>query len=365
MRPGTGRRGTTNNPRDSDASFSSMSTTNQRPSSSIGRNPSIPINDKSYQIHALRTINSYLSSNSAPFYLKPPLPSAKDITSTLRFILVRLGYVDASSSSTIKIDEDVPIFLNFLKCPIKVTKSVLKTPGIPHSWPTLLAAIHWLVQCCLYNDHIGSSTMTATPTRSLTDSKLYDYTLRSYIHFMSNEDDEVDALDNAFREKLESQRDSAENKVKLLLEEVSELEKKIESLRSAPSARDVLEKEKSMLEEDVKKFHAIINECTSRIENVDKELKDKEKELEVKVEVSRRICEENDELKRSIEAQTFNMRDADRMKKELQAIERDITEAEAGRSAWEEKTWDLDSKISHKLKELENLSIECNQAIRR
>ncbi|KAI3970911.1 hypothetical protein MKX01_024558, partial [Papaver californicum] len=348
---GTGRRGTTNNPRDSDASFSSMGTTNQRRSSSMGRNPSIPVNDKLYQNHALKTINSYLSSHSTSFYLKPPLPSAKDITSTLRFILVRLNFIDVSSSSSVKIEEDVPILLNFLNC-------------IPHSWPSILAVIHWIVQCCLYNDHIGSSTMTTT-TRSVNDNKLLDYTLRSYSHYISGDDDEVDALDDEFKKKLEAERESVENKVKLLMEEVTELEKKIESLRSALSAREVLEKEKSMLEEDVKKFHVIINEYTSRIEMVDNVLKEKEKELDAKVSENRRVCEENDELKKSIEAQTVNMRDADRMKKELQAIERDITEAEVGRSAWEEKTWDLDSQICHKFKELENLSIDCNQAIRR
>ncbi|XP_026379333.1 kinetochore protein NDC80 homolog isoform X1 [Papaver somniferum] len=361
---GTGRRGTTNNPRDSDASFSSMGTTNQRSSSSMGRNPSIQINDKSYQNHALKSINSYLSSHSTSFHLKPPLPSAKDITSTLRFILFRLSFTDSSSSSSVKIEEDVPILLNFLNCPIRINKSVLKNPGIPHSWPSLLAVIHWLVQCCIYNDHIGSTTMTTT-TRSLNDNKLLDYTLRSYSHYISGEDDEVDALDDEFIKKLESERMSVENKVKLLLEEITELEKKIESLRWAPSAREVLEKEKSMLEEDIKKFHAIINEYTSRIEIVDNELKVKEKELDAKVEENRRICEENDELKKRIEAQTVNMRDADRMKKELQAIERDITEAEVERSAWEEKAWDLDSQISHKFKELENLPIDCNQAIRR
>ena len=55
--------------------------------------------------------------------------------------------------------------------------------------------------------------------------------------------------------------------------------------------------------------------------------------------------------------QTFNARDAERMKRELQAVERDITEAEVARNGWEEKSWDLDTTIGHKFKELEALSI--------
>ncbi|KAI3958049.1 hypothetical protein MKW98_020691 [Papaver atlanticum] len=79
----------------------------------------------------------------------------------------------------------------------------------------------------------------------------------------------------------------------------------------------------------------------------------------------RRICEENEELKKTIDAQTVNMRDADTMKRELQAVERDIVEDEEAKSMWEDNSWDLDLIISHTFKELVNLSIECNQAIRR
>ncbi|KAI3953370.1 hypothetical protein MKX01_042348 [Papaver californicum] len=356
------------NPRDSDASFSSINTRNHHRTSSStgGRNHDVPINDKRFQNQALKTINAYLLSHSTSFYLKPPLPSAKDIIDCIRFLFVRLSYIDSASasSSTVKIDEDLPILLDFMRCPFKITKSALKAPGTPHSWPNLCAVIHWLVECCVYNDHINSTNSTSTST-GMRSNKLLDYALRSYEHFIAGEDDLVDQLDNEFREKLELERESVVSKVKELEDEIVVLERKIESLRSKPSARDALEKEKAMLEDDVKKFNAIINGLSSGVETLENGIKEKEKELEVKYEENRRICEENEELKKTIDAQTVNMRDADRMKRELQAVERDITEAEDAKNMWEEKSWDLDSKISHTFKELVNLSIECNQAIRR
>jgi kinetochore protein NDC80 len=66
-----------------------------------------------------------------------------------------------------------------------------------------------------------------------------------------------------------------------------------------------------------------------------------------------------------VEEQSFNPRDAERMKRELQVVDRDIVEAEASRNAWEEKMWDLDATIAHKFKEIEALAMECNQATRR
>ncbi|XP_026379866.1 kinetochore protein NDC80 homolog [Papaver somniferum] len=354
------------NPRDSDASFSSINNGNHRRtgSSTGGRNYDLPINDKRFQNQALKRINAYLLSHSTSIYLKPPLPSAKDITDCIRFLFLRLSYTDSASDLTVKIDEDLPILLDFMSCPFKITKSALKAPGTPHSWPNLCAVIHWLVEICVYSDHVNSSNSTSTST-GMRCNKLLDYALRSYEHFIAGDDDLVDQLDNEFREKLELERGSVENTVKELQDEIVSLERKIEGLRSKPSARDALEKEKAMLEDDVKKFNVIINGLSSGIETLENGIKEKEKELEAKYVEHRRICEENEELKKTIDAQTVNMRDADRMKRELHAVERDIAEAEEAKNMWEEKSWDLDSKISYTFKELVNLSIECNQAIRR
>lgn len=120
-----------------------------------------------------------------------------------------------------------------------------------------------------------------------------------------------------------------------------------------------------MLEEDVKKFHAMIQQFEGHIVTVEKVLEEKEKELAAKVQEKERICEENEELKKRVEMQGINSRDAERMKRELQAVERDIGDAEMARNTLEEKSWDLDATIGCKFKELEALSIECNQASKR
>ncbi|XP_043698488.1 kinetochore protein NDC80 homolog [Telopea speciosissima] len=343
--------------RDSDASFCSS-----RPSfssSGIGRAASsIPLNDRSYQSNAIRTINTYLSSHSFPFSLRPPLPSAKDITETLRFLCHRLDWPDLN-----KLEEDLPLLLKHLNCPIKLNKSALKAPGTPHTWPSLLAVIHWLVQIALYKDHVSSSD--SITSNFLGDNKLLLYALDSYSLYIRGEDDAVDDLDREFTEKMEQEMNAAAEKVRLMEGEVVNLAAETEALRTAPSASEEREKDKSLLEKDVQKFHTIIEEISNGILLVETALKEKEMELETKVRENHRIREENEELKKSIESQTVNARDVERMKRELQAVERDIAEAEASRSVWEEKSWDLDAALGHKFKELESLAIECNQALRR
>ena len=53
------------------------------------------------------------------------------------------------------------------------------------------------------------------------------------------------------------------------------------------------------------------------------------------------------------------------MRRELQAVERDIREAENGRNAMEEKAWELEAEIVQKLKDLEVMAEQCNQVMKK
>ncbi|KAL3620883.1 hypothetical protein CASFOL_035795 [Castilleja foliolosa] len=293
--------------RESDASFCSS-----RPSiASAGRaSTAIPnISDRSYQASALKTTNSYLASHSVKFHLKHPLPSSKDITETLKFLLHRLGFASQ------KMEEDLSQALKFLKCPLKLNKSALRPPD--------------------------------------------------YLLYISGDDEAVEGLDEECIREMTEWKDTLEDRVKGLEDNMKELEVKFDGLKTGPSEKERLEQEKAMLEKDVTKFHIMIEQLLGHLTEVQKKLEEKDKALEAKVEDRKRICEENEDLKRTIEEQGINLRDAERMKRELQAVERDIEETETARNGWEEKIWELDSEIGHKFKELERLAMDCNQAIRR
>nr|GMC83610.1 kinetochore protein NDC80 homolog [Ipomoea batatas] len=342
--------------RDSDASFASS-----RPSSSsIGLNPrssGVPISDRNYQHSAIRAINAFLASHSLPFSLKPPFPSAKDITETIKFILSQFGV-----SKFQKVEDDFQHLLKSLNCPVKVNKSALRAPGTPHSWPSLLGAIHWLVQLLMYDDHqLNSTQMQLT----FMENRMFRYVLESYSHFITGKDDEVDRVDSTFMQEMMQEKERVAEEMMALESNAKELEGTLERLKTGPSEREVLEKEKSMLELDVKKFRDMIEQLEGRKVAMSKLLEEKEKGVEIKNTEKESILVENEELKKRVEEQGINARDAERMKRELQALEGNIAEIEAARNKWEEKVWELDSMIGQKYEKLEELMIECNQAIRR
>ncbi|XP_031265420.1 kinetochore protein NDC80 homolog [Pistacia vera] len=337
-------------PRDSDASFASS-----RPSSAgIGRASIVAdlYSDRSHQSSAIRAINAFLSSHSFQILLPPKqVPSVKDIVDIIKFLISKLDY-----PSTAKFEDDLFVILKSLNCPFKINKSTLRSPNSPHNWPSYLALMHWLVQIASYNNHLSNNSGSFAENNSM-----YLYALESYLNYIRGDDDSVEELDKEFIGKVEKERDSVSENVIQLEKKVKEME----GMNTGPTERERLEKEKGVLEEDVNKFNAMIAEFNTRIEKMEKAVEEKEREMADKVEERKRICEENEELKKRVELQTFNARDVERMRRELQAVERDIGDAETARNSWEDKNWDLDASLGHKFKELEALSMECNQAIRR
>lgn len=332
--------------RDSDVS--------SRPSSvGVGGRPTLELyKERSFQQSAVSTINSFLSSHNFPVTFKCSFPSAKDIVETLKFLLSVLGFPSNS-----KLEDDLPLFLKRLNYPFKLNKSILRSPAAPHQWPTFLALIHWLVQISKFYLHLSSSPKQ--------HNALYHYTINSYMHFIRGDDDAVEELDRSIRDKLHHEKAAAEERLNAARLTAADLESELEKLRSAPSPKEALEKEKAMLEDDVNKFHKMIEELAARIEQAERVVAEKERQVEAKEKERERICEENEELKQRVEMQTFNARDVERMRKELQVVERDIAEAELARNAWEEKAWDLDTTLSHKINDLEALAMDCNQSLKR
>lgn len=335
--------------RDSDASFASS-----RPSSiGMGRASTVDLyTDRSHQSSAIRAINAHLSSHS--FHIAFPLkqvPSVKDITDVIKFLISQLDY-----PSTTKFEEDLFVILKSLNCPFKINKSTLRSPNSPHNWPAYLALIHWLVQIASYNYHLTTNSKAFVENNSM-----YMYASDSYLNYIEGKDEDVDNIDKGFLEKLEKEKESVKEYVEELKKKVSEME----GAMTGPTERERLEKEKCVLEEDLNKFNAIIGELNARKEKMEKLVEEKEREIGKKVEEHKRICEENEEFQKRVKQQTINARDVERMRRELQAVERDIADAENARNEWEGKSWDLDSTLGRKFKELEALSMECNQAMKR
>lgn len=191
------------------------------------------------------------------------------------------------------------------------------------------------------------------------------YTTQSYSLFISGEDNAVEELDGEYAAEMEREAATAAASVDALAKEAEELEVKVNELRSRPSRKEELERERAVLVEDGRKFESVVENFKEQVAAMEGKLRDFEKELDAKGRENRRIYEENEELRRRIKGQAVNARDVERMRRELQAVEREIAEAENGRNAMDEKAWEIEAEIGKKWKEFEAMAEQCNQLIRK
>lgn len=63
-----------------------------------------------------------------------------------------LRQVDPHIKAFGKIEDDVPTLFKQLKYPFQISKSALFAVGSPHTWPSLLAALGWLVELLNYSE---------------------------------------------------------------------------------------------------------------------------------------------------------------------------------------------------------------------
>ena len=182
---------------------------------------------------------------------------------------------------------------------------------------------------------------------------------------MAGDDEAVEALDKEYQSQARMSAEAAVATLRAAEKEAHELEAEVNKLTSGPSRLEALGAEKEALTADVHKFEAVVTTWKTKVDEKEEALVDLAKELEAKVLDVRRIAAENEDLMKKVDTQAVNVRDVERMRREMQVIECDIANAENAKAALEEKGWELDAKLVTKLEELEGLAERCNQALKR
>lgn len=191
------------------------------------------------------------------------------------------------------------------------------------------------------------------------------YLTESYHLFLTGEDDAVASLDEEYHSKARAQADACGMAVQAQEKELEDLVAKRSKQTSGPSRLRAREEKKEEFTADVQKFEAVVKSWSTKIKEKEDALLEKERELEAKVMNSQQMMAENEELVKKVEMQVVNVRDVDRMAREMQAVEHDIAKVENANAALEEKGWELEASLVSKLEETEGLAEQCNQALRK
>ena len=177
-----------------------------------------PINDRAYQHQCMKDLLAYLQEMGYeyPISIKTlSRPSAKDFNNMTIFLLRQ---VDKDfQRGGMKFEDEVSLNFKCLGYPYPISKTALVAAGTPHTWPSLLAALTWLMhqlQCKsadIQRNELENDTMkdfsSIVDLETQTDRAFFQYMGQAYSAFMKVDAEALEALETAFMQRFE--RDDA------------------------------------------------------------------------------------------------------------------------------------------------------------
>ena len=87
-----------------------------------------------------------------------------------------------------------------LRYPFQISKSALYAVGSQHTWPSLLTALTWLVQICVYEEEARQcQAKESDPEPAVA---FFEYVSCAYEHFLSGDDAKCNELEGEFNASL-------------------------------------------------------------------------------------------------------------------------------------------------------------------
>ncbi|KAG6613470.1 Kinetochore protein NDC80 [Phytophthora cinnamomi] len=221
-----------------------------------------PVSDRSYLNSCVQALVEFLSERMYDQTLSPALlkrgPSKKDFCNMILFLFKQ---VDPTFEFGVKFEEDVVLQFRNLRYPIPISKTSLAAVGTPHTWPTLLLSISWLIELLSYDEAIQQANETEQSDENDEengDKPFFKYLDASYHVFLAGEDDKFAKLESQEREKLIARNDIVKQETSELEQQREELKKRIEKAKNDKNALSLLNKKKSDCVSDLEKFRKLV-----------------------------------------------------------------------------------------------------------
>ncbi|XP_005059749.1 PREDICTED: kinetochore protein NDC80 homolog isoform X1 [Ficedula albicollis] len=337
-----------------------------------------PLHDKTFILQCIKKLCEFLTENGYPHKVSMQLlqsPSVKDFLKIFTFIYK--FFCPSYELPGSKYEEEIPRVFKDLGYPFPLTKSSMYNVGAPHTWPQIMAALDWLVDCVkLYNSmrerapsFDARQSWGEESDDGIVHHELFlDYCLKCYDLFMKGRDtfEEVDAEVQSKLKELfnidEVQMESLVAENKRLQEEIARVEREKES---EPDRRVRLQNVKLSLEADIQKYQAYLGSMESHIAILDQKLGSLNEEVETAETEVEAAHQENARLQHILDNQKYSAVDIERIKHERNELQQAINKLTKDLEAEEQQLWNEELKYARHKETIEKQLAEYHKLARK
>jgi kinetochore protein NDC80 len=318
-----------------------------------------PISDKGYQASCARKVLDFLVGHGYEFQVTLKTlssPTTKDYTNIMMFII---KYLDPSLLKNFaKIEEEIPQLYKRLRYPFTISKSNLTAVGSPHTWPSILAALSWVVELIEYCECAEKFRMEDADERAAMDADFFEYVSESYQCFMSGDDERCDKIDAEKGSQIEEKALEVKKEAEGLLNANESLKEKIEALRLAPQPLKEARKRLEDTQNDKDRFLKLIDNLQNHHSTLVRKVAELRADFSSLQTELRVVEEDNTAYRGRIAAQTVHPADIIRMNQEKSKLQGSLDATRQQRDAAESKAEDTESQLRSKFDEIEDKASE-------
>ncbi|XP_076435592.1 kinetochore protein NDC80 homolog [Babylonia areolata] len=330
-----------------------------------------PISDKGFQHKCVRTLIDFLTETKYPHPLSQKMlmsPPSKEFFRIFEYICCQL---DPAFKLGPKMEEEVPRQLKLLGYPFNISRSSMHAVGTPHTWPTLLAALVWLIDLIKVTQRLGSSQVDHLifPPEdedfdSVPDDKIkFQYFTQCYEEYLRGAD-EFDLLDEELGKVLEDKYLGQSGGFEAIRSENSRLAEEIELLTQEMSRVDKLQEQQEIMLLDKRKFRDYLDE----MENVSRKLQQmvqtaEEEHVSLDQEL-RSVVARNQQMQALYDQQDLTLADVERLRAARQELHRTEAELEREVEAIDSDIWKSEMGFARLLEQIDTSLGEYNRLAR-
>ena len=282
------------------------------------------IGDKAFMNASIRALIQYLTEHGFDHAISSKIltrPAVKDFHNIVMFLFKQL---DPNLQCTGKFEDEVVSVFKHLGYPVQISKANIAAVGSPHAWPSLLAAIMWLIELLAY-DEAASAGAAEKLEVELEDPASYkaffEYIATSYALFLSGEDESYTDLEQQFVQSFEGKNILAQQQVDALVERNVGLKREIAEVENRLSYLPQVQAKKNDLESDTAKFIQLIEQLQEQRDALAKKAHDREVELEGLCSAVTSVHDEMNTLRQRVATQELSPEDVRSMVAERERLE--------------------------------------------
>lgn len=273
-----------------------------------------PIHDKHYMQLCVKNLISYVIDHGYEQPISPKIltnPSSRDFQHIFLFLVRN---IDPNFSFQKRFEDEVPAILRALGYPFTISKSALSAVGSPHTWPSLLGVLTWLMGLLKYGDAMRARDETdqGLDPNERRQQIFYDNMVQAYSQFLQGADD-FPNLDKALCQHFEAESSKREAEIAKIQADRDELAVTLHSLQTQPSPLALIVEHRTSLETNIHKFQLLIPSLIEHNNNVQKKIKDKEVDIDSDEKELTILLDEKARLQEALARQEEKGIDSERM----------------------------------------------------